>query len=84
MLEGREFIQWELEAEWSVEHVFYHAPMHNDPFLIGLREKGIQCYAVTDGILRKISDTSYVVPYIGVARLLQDCLSCDDMGDLVR
>ena len=57
--------------------------MHNDPFLLALREKGIPCYAVSDGILKKISDTSYVVPYIGVACLLQECLSRDAMGDLV-
>jgi RNA methyltransferase, TrmH family len=83
LLEGVESIQWALEAHWSIEHVFYHAPVRDDPFLITLREKHVPCYAVTDGILKKISDTSYVVPFIGVACLPQERSSHEDMGDLV-
>jgi RNA methyltransferase, TrmH family len=83
LLEGIESIQWALESHLSVEYVFCQVTIHNEPFLITLREKRIPCYAVTDGILKKISDTSYVVPYIGVAHLPQERLSHDDMGDLV-
>ncbi len=83
LLEGAESIQWALEAHLPVEHVFYHAAIHDDPLLITLREKGIPCYAVTDGILKKISDTSYLVPYIGVAHLPRERLPQDAMGDLV-
>ena len=38
----------------------------------GLPHKGIPCYAVSDGILKKITHTSRVFPYIGVAALPQE------------
>jgi TrmH family RNA methyltransferase len=34
-----------------------------------LYARGIACYAVSEGILKKISDTSYLVPVIGIERL---------------
>lgn len=82
LLEGAESIQWALEAQWPIEHVFYHAALRNDPLLNILREKIVPCYVVTDGILKKISDTSYLIPYIGVAPLPQEGSSAA-MGDLV-
>jgi len=72
LLEGRESIQWALEARLSVELVFYHNAIDNDTFLIALHEQRVPCYAITEGILKKISDTSYLIPYIGVAHLPQD------------
>src|SRR5271157_3693738 len=69
LLEGAESIQWALSAHLPIEHVFYQAAISDDPLLITLCEKCLPCYAVTDGILKKISDTSYLVPYIGVAHL---------------
>src|SRR5215472_13961019 len=68
-LEGEESIQWALEAHLLVEHVFYSANRCRSVFLEALQAGGIACYAVSDGILKKISDTSYLVPVIGIARL---------------
>jgi TrmH family RNA methyltransferase len=68
-LEGEESIQWALEAHLHVEHVFYSANLRQGAFLEALQARGIACYAVSEGILKKISDTSYLVPVIGIARL---------------
>jgi len=68
-LEGEESIQWALEAHLLVEHVFYSAHLRQHAFLETLQARGIACYAVSDGILKKMSDTSYLVPVIGIARL---------------
>ncbi|HEX6551574.1 MAG TPA: RNA methyltransferase [Ktedonobacteraceae bacterium] len=68
-LEGEESIQWALEAHLLVEHVFYAAHLRQRAFLETLQAKGIACYAVSEGVLKKISDTSYLVPVIGIARL---------------
>ena len=69
LLEGEESIQWALEAHLIVEHVFYSANLRLRAFLETLQARGIACYAVSEGILKKISDTSYLVPVIGIARL---------------
>jgi TrmH family RNA methyltransferase len=68
-LEGEESIQWALEAHLLVEHVFYSANLRQRAFLEALQARGITCYAVSDGILKRISDTSFLVPVIGIACL---------------
>lgn len=82
-LEGVESIQWAMESQLPIEHVFYHAKIQHDALLDALAKQHIPCYAVTDGILKKISDTSYLVPYIGVAILPPEPSPNDDMGDFV-
>ncbi len=69
LLEGAESIQWALDSSVLVERAFYQATGQNEALLTRLRERGIACLAVTEGILKKISDTSYLVPYIGVASI---------------
>jgi TrmH family RNA methyltransferase len=68
-LEGEESIQWALEAHLLIEHVFYSAHLRQRAFLETLRTRGIACYAVSEGVLKKISDISYLVPLIGIAHL---------------
>lgn len=63
-LEGEESIQWALEAHLLVEHIFYSANLRQRAILEMLQARGIACYAVSDGVLKKISDTSYLVPMI--------------------
>ena len=68
-LEGEESVQWALDARLLVEHVFYSAQPHPQELLDSWQTRGIPCYAVSEGILKKISDTTYLVPIIGIARL---------------
>lgn len=83
LLEGAESIQWAIEANLPIEHVFLNARQEHDPFFQYLQEQHIPCFIVTEAILKKISDTSYLVPYIGVARLPSELLHTEMMGDFV-
>jgi len=82
-LEGEESIRWALEARLAVEHVFVSESMRQGEFLELLASRGIPCYAVGDGILKKISETSYLVPLIGVARLPAEPMEREPAGEFV-
>jgi TrmH family RNA methyltransferase len=83
LLEDPESIEWALDAGIAVEHVFYSAGHSGESLFARLRELRIPCYVVSDGILKKISDTTYLVPCIGVARTPRVLSGSDAMGDLV-
>src|SRR5947209_1450574 len=83
LLEGSESIAWALEAQLPIEHVFYSTTHEQDPILSQLRQHHIPCYSVSDGILKKISDTSYLVPFLAVAHIPHELTEPDTMGDFV-
>jgi TrmH family RNA methyltransferase len=82
LLLGAEPVQWALESHLPIEHVLYHPSVESSPLLSRLSEQGITCYSVSDGILKKISDSSYLIPLIGVARL-PETGALMGMGDFV-
>jgi TrmH family RNA methyltransferase len=47
-----------------------------------LRQDGIDCFGVSEGILKKISGTRYLIPFIGVVRL-REVESDREMDDFV-
>ena len=67
LLEGEQVIQWALERNLPIEHVFFHNRVTEHPLLEQLAETQISCYAVSNGILKKVSDTHYLIPFVGVA-----------------
>jgi TrmH family RNA methyltransferase len=67
LLEGKQIIAWALDAGVPVERVFF-AEQGDHPLMARLAAAGVECFAVTDGVLKKITGRSYVVPFIGVAR----------------
>lgn len=69
LLEGTESISWALESGLTLEHVFMSSDHEHGPLYAQLQARQIPCYLVSDGILKKISDTSYLVPYLGVLSL---------------
>lgn len=81
LLEGPESIRWALESGMPIEHVFYGPGYEKDLLYKVLSEHNIPCYLVSEGILKKISDTSYLIPYLGVVGI-PDSLQ-DRMGDFV-
>lgn len=83
LLEGSESIEWVLETGVSLEHVFFSANTREEAFLQHLGEKGIPCAAVSEGILKKITDTPYLVPIVGVALLPRYSTSIADMDNFV-
>jgi RNA methyltransferase, TrmH family len=83
LLEGTESIQWALEFGMPIEHVFYGPGYEKDALYKTLYEHGIPCYLVSEGILKKISDTSYLVPYLGVVGIPGPLNAQDRMGNFV-
>src|SRR5579884_2839154 len=83
LLEGEESIRWALEAGLTVEYVFCHATLQGSLLLQSLQTAHIPCYLASEGILKKISDTSYLVPCLGVARQPGEFILDERMGDLV-
>ncbi len=69
LLEGEEILNWAMVAGAPIEHVFFHAKIGEHPLLSRLQDLQIPCYAVTDGILKKISETAYLIPFLGVGRI---------------
>jgi TrmH family RNA methyltransferase len=72
LLEGAESIGWALDAGLSVAHVFRAASSGDAALLARLAELRIPCHMVSDGILKKITGTSYLVPLAGVTALPGD------------
>jgi TrmH family RNA methyltransferase len=52
-----------------IEHVFVASGQSDYPVYRLIEAKHIPCYVISEGILKKISDTSYLIPLLGVARL---------------
>ncbi len=71
LLEGSGNIERALEAHMTIEHVFYYVADHDDKFIAQLTHKGIPCYAISDGLLKKITHTTELFPYVGVSALPQ-------------
>ncbi len=74
LLEGVENIEWALNSEITILHVFFHDKNFDHPLRAKLAAKNIECFSVSDGILKKITDTSYLVPWVGVAQLKPNVL----------
>lgn len=68
LLEGEEQIRWALGSSCKVEHVFAHDKIHEHPLFEELQKSNIPIFIATDGILKKISETTYLIPFIAVAR----------------
>ncbi len=83
LLPGAESIGWALEAALPIEQVFYHPSVQDDALLTRLAEKRIPCAATSEGVLKKISETTYLIPLIGVARLPQMDTPPAQMGNFV-
>lgn len=66
LLEGKEQIDWAISQGCPVEHVFIHDKIKDEYFFAYLQAQHIPCFLVSDGILKKITETSYLVPYVGV------------------
>lgn len=67
LLEGAEQILWSSASPCRLQHVFAHDKQKEHPCIDQLKKIGVPVYFVTDGILKKITDTAYLVPFVGVA-----------------
>lgn len=83
LLEGEQALTWALHSGWMVERVFCAASHAGLPLLSDLQQKGCQVCHASEGILKKISDTNYLIPLIGVARIPAENLRHRPQGDFV-
>lgn len=68
LLEGKEQILWAIQNKCQIDHVFVYDKEKNSDFSEKLRSKHLILCFCSDGILKKITDTSYLVPFVGVAK----------------
>jgi TrmH family RNA methyltransferase len=69
MIEGEEQILWALENQCRFQSVFIHDKQQFHPLIEKLKQKNIAIFFASDGILKKISDTAYLVPFIGIVEI---------------
>lgn len=79
LIEGEEQILWALENQCHLHSVFVHDKQQSHPMIGKLMQQGIALFFASDGILKKISDTSYLVPFIGVASVPKTDFPKDDL-----
>jgi TrmH family RNA methyltransferase len=81
LLQGAQIIQWALAAHVPIEHVLFHDKIKDHPLFGALSAQRIDCLAVSEGILKKVTGTRYLIPFVGVARLKSDPAA--RLGDFV-
>lgn len=66
LLEGAQAVNWALEHGIVPEYIVLSpdVPEHTSVFY---RQNGIDVFCATEGVLKKITDTKYLIPVIGVA-----------------
>ena len=69
LLENKQAIEWALSAGCALEHVFYSEKHADLSFIASLEEKLIPCHQTSDGVLKKITDTHYLIPLVAIARM---------------
>jgi TrmH family RNA methyltransferase len=67
LLNGETVIRWALSSPVAVEYVLLHDQLPSCSFLEELLANQIACYRVSGGILKKVTRTRYLVPWVGVA-----------------
>jgi RNA methyltransferase, TrmH family len=72
LLEGEDIIKWALDNNVVIKHVFINAKYTNNVLLNRLSQQHIFIYSVSDGIIKKINDSKYLTPIIGVANIPQN------------
>lgn len=77
LLEGQEHIEWAIQEGLLIEHVLFDNTLLEHSLFAQLKLQNIPCYATSQGVLKKISETNYVIPFIGVARLRKEQFSQD-------
>lgn len=67
LLEGIEQILWSIGSPCQLQHIFAHDKQKDHPVIEKLGREKVPVYFVSEGILKKITDTSYLTPFVGVA-----------------
>jgi len=79
LLEGIQHIEWALDSPCKMQYVFVHDKETKHPFIDKLKELKIAFYFASEGILKKVTDTSYLIPFVGVADFPQHQTKLEDL-----
>ena len=66
LIEGEEQVQWALDEGCSVEFVFVHDKLRSHPLVNRIQQASIPVLWTSEGVLKKVSDSSYLIPFVGV------------------
>lgn len=69
LLEGENQILWALENGTPIDAVFVTQSQSAHPLTVRLEKLNVPVFFCSEGICKKISDTSYLIPFIGVVRI---------------
>lgn len=67
LVKGESQVLWAIENHCEIDAVFVAQDHH--PIVTTLQEQKIPVFLCSEGIMKKISDTSYLVPFIGMVRI---------------
>ena len=79
LAEGEEAIRWLMDSPAKLIHVFIHDKLMSHPFTEQLKKLKIPLFYASDGILKKITNTAYLVPFVGVAEEIVDSKSASEL-----
>jgi TrmH family RNA methyltransferase len=65
LIEGQEAIDWAIENRMKVETIFFHSGI-DKAIIQKYADFGVTMIQASEGILKKISDTNYLTPLLGV------------------
>ena len=71
LLEGETIIQWALDANVEIQHVFVSDNYDNETFIQQLSVANIRCYQCSIGIMKKINEAKFLSPIIALATIPQ-------------
>lgn len=68
LLEGEEIIDWAIQHALTLEYILVN---EKEASTLGKKYLGLdyKVFAVSEGILKKVTDTNYLIPVVGVAQL---------------
>lgn len=68
LLEGEEIIDWAIQYALSLDYILVHDKAVSS---LGKKylDKNCRVYAVSDGVLKKVTDTNYLIPVVGVSQI---------------
>jgi RNA methyltransferase, TrmH family len=67
LLEGEEILSWAIN--YNVEIDFIITSLDNIDHITDNLDNQVQTFKTTEGLMKKITDTNYLIPVIGVARI---------------
>jgi RNA methyltransferase, TrmH family len=78
LLETIEAIRWALQAKMNIEHIFITRDVDTYEQELKLLIANIRLFNISEGIAKKVTDTNYIVPIIGVMQLPKTNALCSD------